>query len=57
MGILVGLGIVEVTDCPESALRSYSGYSADMEGQVGHLLARFGDLYAEVRCPLVADWC
>lgn len=28
-----------------------------MEGQVGHLLVRFGDLCAEVRRSLVADWC
>lgn len=56
MDFLVGLGIVEVTDCPESGLRSYSGYLVDMEGQVGHLLVSFGDC-AEVRCSLVADWC
>lgn len=57
MDFLVGLGIVEVADCLESGLQSYSGYLADMEGQGGHLLARFGDLGVEVRCPLVADWC
>lgn len=57
MDFLVGLGTVEVTDCLESGLRSYSGYLVDMEGQVGHLLPRSGDLCAEVRCSLVADWC
>lgn len=56
MDILAGWGKVDVADCLESQLQRYSGYWADMEGQVGHLPESFGDLGPDAMSQLVASW-